>query len=219
MIRYFQYFAQIHILQALQLSLNDMRALKRMGLSKVDVEEVEELARSVARQIRAQMDLRGRFQGVSQEKVLLELKKHGELSVLGEDVDEDAAVDEVHNQKIDNMESSEDDLVNKESSKSERRRRGVSLSAGLQFGFGGHRRRHKHGALRLNIDKYHHGGRYGEEGHYDDYSHFDQDYHHDNRHSFSKDYHDGDYHNYDDHHHHYDDHRRHQQDYHNYHHY
>ena len=39
-------------------------ALKRMGLSKADVEEVEELARSVARQMRAQMKLRGRFQGV-----------------------------------------------------------------------------------------------------------------------------------------------------------
>ena len=39
-------------------------ALKRMGLSKADVEEVEELARSVARQMRAQIKLRGRFQGV-----------------------------------------------------------------------------------------------------------------------------------------------------------
>ena len=188
------------------------------------MEEVEELARSVARQIRAQMDLRGRFQGVNQDKVLSELKKQGGsggLSVLGEDVDKDTAVEKAHNQKIDNIESSENDLVIEESSKSERRRRGVSLSAGLQFGWGGHnRRRHKHGALRLNLDKYHHGGRYGEEGHYDDYSHFDQDYHHDNRHSFSKDYHYGDYHHYDDHHHHHGDHRRlHHDDYHDYHHY
>jgi len=210
-----------------------MQALKQMGLSKVDVEEVEELARSVARQIRAQMDVRGRFQGVNQERILSELKKQGGLSAHGEDVDKDAAVEKVHDQKIDNIESSEDDLVIEESSKSVRRRRGVSLSAGLQFEWGGHnRRRHKHGALRLNVDKYHHGGRYGEEGHYDDYSHFDQDYHHDNhhsfgkdyhhddRHSFSKDYHYGDYHHYDDHHHHHGDHRRlHHDDYHDYHHY
>ena len=40
-----------------------------MGLSKADVEEVEELARSVARQMRAQMELRGRFQGVDQENI------------------------------------------------------------------------------------------------------------------------------------------------------
>ena len=46
-----------------------------MGLSKADVEEVEELARSVARQMRAQMELRGRFQGVDQEKILLRVKK------------------------------------------------------------------------------------------------------------------------------------------------
>ena len=46
-----------------------------MGLSKADVEEVEELARSVARQMRAQMKLRGRFQGVDQEKILLQVKK------------------------------------------------------------------------------------------------------------------------------------------------
>ena len=46
-----------------------------MGLSKADVEEVEELARSVARQMRAQMELRGRFQGVDQEKILLQVKK------------------------------------------------------------------------------------------------------------------------------------------------
>ena len=46
-----------------------------MGLSKADVEEVEELARSVARQMRAQMELRWRFQGVDQEKILLQVKK------------------------------------------------------------------------------------------------------------------------------------------------
>jgi len=50
--------------KVLRLSSNDLMALKRMGLSKADVEEVEELARSVARQMRAQMKLRGRFQGV-----------------------------------------------------------------------------------------------------------------------------------------------------------
>ena len=52
-----------------------MQALKSIGLSKADVEEVMELARSVARQMRAQMDLRGRFQGVDQEKILLQVKK------------------------------------------------------------------------------------------------------------------------------------------------
>ena len=64
-------------MQALQLSSKDVRALKQMGLSKVDVEEVEELARSVARQIRVQMDLRGRFQSVNREMVLSEVKKAG----------------------------------------------------------------------------------------------------------------------------------------------
>merc|ERR1712192_212302 len=167
-------------------------------------------------------DLRGRFQGVNQERILSELKKHGgsedlEMHGHGEDVDKDAAVEKVPDQKIDNIESSENDLGKKGSAKSERRRRGVSLSAGLQFGWEGHNinmRKHKHGALRLNIDKYHHGGRYGEGGHYDDYSHFVQDYHHDDHHSFSKDCHYGDYH------HHHGDHRRlHHEDYHDYHHY
>jgi len=61
--------------KVLRLSSNDLQALKRMGLSKADVEEVEELARSVARQMRAQMELRGRFQELDQEKILLQVKK------------------------------------------------------------------------------------------------------------------------------------------------
>ena len=60
-----------------------------MGLSKADVEEVGELARSVARQIRVQMDLRGRFQSVNQELVLSEVKGAGRprgLNTVGENV-------------------------------------------------------------------------------------------------------------------------------------
>ena len=53
-----------------------------MGLSKVDVEEVEELAKSVARQIRAQMDLRGRFQSVNRDLVLAKVKEAGGSSGL-----------------------------------------------------------------------------------------------------------------------------------------
>ena len=50
-------------------------ALKRMGLSKADVEEVEELARSVARQMRAQMKLRGRFLAWTKKKSCCKLRK------------------------------------------------------------------------------------------------------------------------------------------------
>ena len=180
-----------------------MRALKQMGLSKVDVEEVEELARSVARQIRVQMDLRGRFQSVNREMVLSEVKEAGG-NAFGENVEVDATVET--NQNIDEIKSSEEDVFDEDSSKSGRRpKRGLKfdLSAGLRFGWGGGKlRMHKHSALRPKTDDYHHGGRYGEDGHYDDYPHFNQNYHHD---TFDDHYHYEDH--YDDHHHHYNDHQ------------
>ena len=175
-----------------------------MGLSKVDVEEVEELARSVARQIRVQMDLRGRFQSVNREMVLSEVKEAGG-NAFGENVEVDATVET--NQNIDEIRSSEEDVFDEDSSKSGRRpKRGLKfdLSAGLRFGWGGGKLRlHKHhGTLRPKTDEYHHGGRYGEDGHYDDYPHFNQNYHHD---TFDDHYHYEDH--YDDHHHHYNDHQ------------
>jgi len=192
----------------LQLSSQDVRALKRMGLSKVDVEEVEELARSVARQIRAQMDLRGRFQSVNREVVLSEVKEAGlRGNVFGVNVKIDATVEK--NKNIDYIKSSEKDVValDESSLKSGRRpKRGVKLdlSAGLRFWWGrGQHRMHQHGALQPKIDKYHHGGRYGEDRHYDDYPY--KAYHHDN---FDDHYHYEDqYDHYDDHHHHYNDHK------------
>ena len=202
-----------HTLQALQLSSNDVQALKRMGLSKIDVEEVEELARSVARQMKAQMETRGRFQSVNQDYVLSEVKMVGTsgpkgVNVPGDDEVKDAAVEQIHNHKIENVK----EVVSEEQSKSDRLRRGVSLglSAGLHLGWGGHRR-HKHGGgeLRLKIDKFHDGGRYGDGSHhnhfgdnlyYEEYRHYD-DHHHHKKHHVHHHYHD--YDDYHDYHHHY----------------
>jgi len=164
--------------KVLRLSSNDLQALKRMGLSKADVEEVEELARSVARQMRAQMELRGRFQGVDQEKVLLQVKKvndsldlinSGGNSVHSDEVNQEImmaelkeakgsirleeSASEIRNRMIgtpmnlgDAVEESALELENpmiRTSTKSERLKRSLRLSAGLRFRLGG-KKKHGH---------------------------------------------------------------------------
>ena len=159
-----------------------------MGLSKADVEEVEELARSVARQMRAQMELRGRFQGVDQEKVLLQVKKvndsldlinSGGNSVHSDEVNQEIMMAELkeakgsigelkeakgsigweesasenRNRMIgtlmnlgDAVEESALELENpiiRTSTKSERLKRSLRLSAGLRFRLGG-KKKHGH---------------------------------------------------------------------------
>ena len=126
------------------------------------------------------------------------------VNVPGDDEVKDAAVEQIHNHKIENVK----EVVSEEQSKSDRLRRGVSLglSAGLHLGWGGHRR-HKHGGgeLRLKIDKFHDGGRYGDGSHnnhfgdnlyYEEYRHYD-DHHHHKKHHVHHHYHDyDDYHEY-----------------------
>ena len=116
-------------------------------------------------------------------------------------------------QKID--ETPEENVLNEDLLNSGRSKRGVKLdlSAGLRFGWGGRRQRvhHKHVAPRYQLEKYHHGGRYGEEGRYD--------YHHDN---FEDHYYYEDHYSYNDYHkhnHHTDHKHPHHDDYHAYPHY
>jgi len=164
--------------KVLRLSSNDLQALKRMGLSKADVEEVEELARSVARQMRAQMELRGRFQELDQEKILLQVKNvnnsrdlinSGGNSVHSDQVNQEIMMAELKeargslgfeksasengNRMIgtptnlgDAAEESASELENpmvKISTKSERLKRSLRLSAGLRFRLGG-KKKHGH---------------------------------------------------------------------------
>jgi len=164
--------------KVLRLSSNDLQALKRMGLSKADVEEVEELARSVARQMRAQMELRGRFQGVDQEKILLQVKKvnnsrelinSGRNSVHSDEMNQEVMMAELKEAKGligleesapensnrmiwtplnlgDAVEESALELENpiiRTSTKSERLKRSLRLSAGLRFRLGG-KKKHGH---------------------------------------------------------------------------
>ena len=148
-----------------------------MGLSKADVEEVEELARSVARQMRAQMELRGRFQGVDQEKILLQVKKVNNSrdfnsegnSVHSDEVNQEIKMAELKEAKGsigleesasekgkriigtplnpgDVIEESALELENpiiRTSTKSERLKRSLRLSAGLRFRLGG-KKKHGH---------------------------------------------------------------------------
>jgi len=164
--------------KVLRLSSNDLQALKRMGLSKTDVEEVEELARSVARQMKEQMKLRGRFQGVDQEKILLQVKKvnnsrelinSGGNSVHSDEMNQEVMMTEFkeakglieleesapenRNRMIwtplnlgDAVEESALELENpiiRTSTKSERLKRSLRLSAGLRFRLGG-KKKHGH---------------------------------------------------------------------------
>ena len=149
-----------------------------MGLSKTDVEEVEELARSVARQMKEQMKLRGRFQGVDQEKILLQVKKvnnsrelinSGGNSVHSDEMNQELMMTEFkeakglieleesapenRNRMIwtplnlgDAVEESALELENpiiRTSTKSERLKRSLRLSAGLRFRLGG-KKKHGH---------------------------------------------------------------------------
>jgi len=164
--------------KVLRLSSNDLQALKRMGLSKADVEEVEELARSVARQMKEQMKLRGRFQGVDQEKILLQVKKVNNSrdlinsegnSVHSDEVNQEIKMAELKEAKGsigleesasekgkriigtpmnpgDVIEESALELENpiiRTSTKSERLKRSLRLSAGLRFRLGG-KKKHGH---------------------------------------------------------------------------